>query len=215
MDNLKNILLPFLIVLLGLSYPVYFVIREIKKTHISRGNQKDIHRKPQPYRSLTLEESSWLQTQIDNNNSNRPIFFKYIVISIIIAIASFLIGKFLPQQYTIFAGIIFLVSLISIIIFFIGFITSLSVNKYKDDLREKVFRVEGNVFKERVARGLGLPYGYVVTVRGAEFNFDELSAASLVNFYNTIDQKDHISVEYSPNTKHIWKISKTPEVSNF
>lgn len=76
------------------------------------------------------------------------------------------------------------------------------------DLRSPAFRVQGKAIKEKIS-GKRRDY-YYLTIR--KIKFSEENYKDLSNFYFTINDQDEVAVEYSPRTKHVWKMYKTQDL---
>lgn len=75
------------------------------------------------------------------------------------------------------------------------------------DLRSPVFRVQGKAIKEKVSGERDVSYYLTIrNIRFSEKNYDELRT-----FFDSINDEEEVVVEYSPRTKHIWKIYKDKE----
>lgn len=73
------------------------------------------------------------------------------------------------------------------------------------DLRSPVFAVKGELIKYIVNKGKRGPQK-VFVIRGVEFNIKE--NRDVEYYWNRWSDGDNIVVEYSPKTRHIWKIEK-------
>ena len=83
-------------------------------------------------------------------------------------------------------------------------------NDYYLDSRSPVFRVQGNVFKQIIPTSKRGRRHLLLRVRNQ--GFTEKSSPDLEKFFDSIKEGDEIAVEYSPRTKHVWKIYKTQDL---
>jgi hypothetical protein len=74
------------------------------------------------------------------------------------------------------------------------------------DLRSPVYRVQGKFLE-----GGSTKSTFVFKVRGVKFKISHTSAAALFR-REKLKEEDEVAVEYSPRTKHVWKIYKTPDI---
>ena len=84
---------------------------------------------------------------------------------------------------------------------------TLRERKIYSDLRSPVFKVEGELLKRFKGTGSkGKSPKRSFTIRGVQFNNDENQLID--ENWEKWSDGDTVSVEYSPFTKHIWKIEK-------
>lgn len=83
--------------------------------------------------------------------------------------------------------------------------------KFYQDLRSPVFKVQGRAIKE-IYNSLGgkRDNRYWITVRKIKFSHENYP--DMLDFMKTIKDGEEIAVEYSPHTKHIWKMYKTADI---
>lgn len=77
------------------------------------------------------------------------------------------------------------------------------------DLRAPIFRVQGEIIKEKI-RGRHSTK-YYITVRRIKFSEEQYFSLSKV--FDEFHDGDEVAVEYSPYTKHVWKLYKTPDLT--
>ena len=75
-------------------------------------------------------------------------------------------------------------------------------------MRSPVYKVQGRAIKERVMTK-NRTY-YYITVR--KIKFSDLDYIEMVDFFDAIKDKDEIAVEYSPRTKHVWRMYETEDL---
>lgn len=90
----------------------------------------------------------------------------------------------------------------------------LNISKKDDyylDSRSPVFRVQGNVFRQVLYTGKKTGKRHLLLkVRNQSFN--GAYNYEFENFFGSVKEGDEIAVEYSPRTKHVWKIYKTHDL---
>ncbi len=79
------------------------------------------------------------------------------------------------------------------------------------DLRSPVFGIQGRAQKATDGKKGDQPFYYYITVRNiifsSQFNNDEVR-----KIFDSIQEGDEVVVEYSPRTKHVWKIYKAEDI---
>lgn len=76
------------------------------------------------------------------------------------------------------------------------------------DLRVQVFKAAGKLIKEKTSY-IGAKK-YTIIVRGVEFSHDSL--VDVIEAVEQLGDGDQVAIEYSPSTKHVWKIYKTEDL---
>ena len=181
------------LVFLGLGWIFY---KAIKKYNI----QKSVSHNAHPFRELTSDERLYFDNKIISYKKNIFPFIISLVLSCMLFILILLISSNIPFLLLIVLSLFLAVSILVCGLCIVSFFSTLN---YKKDLKEKVYKVEGKIFKERVATGRY--WGYLITVGHVEFPFGYYDK-ELVVFYNKSKQAADVIVEYSPHSKHIWKI---------
>ncbi len=82
-------------------------------------------------------------------------------------------------------------------------------NDFYLDSRSPVFKVQGEAFKQILYIEDGKTH---ILLKVRNQNFDETSSQDLEEFFNTIKEGDEIAIEYSPRSKHVWKMYKTQDL---
>ena len=77
------------------------------------------------------------------------------------------------------------------------------------DSRSPVFRIQGSALSEVIFYQDGKPHN-ALHIRGKTFAGDELEQVK--NILSSIKEDKEYAVEYSPRTKHVWKIYKTEDI---
>ncbi len=76
------------------------------------------------------------------------------------------------------------------------------------DLRSPVYRVQGKLIKEKHYRKRGVDYSVIVRQQ----KFSDKECPDLPSVFDKFETGDEVVVEYSPHTKHVWKMYKTQDI---
>jgi len=93
--------------------------------------------------------------------------------------------------------------------FLLFYTASLEWPRYQD-LRSPVFRVQGKLIKEEHLSKKGDIYKYTIFVRGKKFS--SYGLGDVTSVVHGLHNGEEVAVEYSPHTRNIWKIYKTPDI---
>ncbi len=85
-------------------------------------------------------------------------------------------------------------------------------NDFYLDSRSPVFKVQGRAFKQVLYRGGDKKDKNHILLKVRDQNFDENSSRDLEEFFSIIKDGDEVAIEYSPRTKHVWKMYKTEDL---
>ncbi len=191
------------------------IIREEREESLREGGIEE----PRSLRELTSEEFRILhdihQTskKIVDNIWWLLLLFVIIDVAMIFALFQASTNQYLINFFSItgdndFGGAVTAVFVFVVIIQGAIITTALQEVPRYLDLRSPVYRVQGRAIKEEVARRYGKDY--YITVR--RIKFSDQNYHLLQDFYSTIREEDEVAVEYSPRTKHVWKMYKTQDL---
>jgi hypothetical protein len=79
------------------------------------------------------------------------------------------------------------------------------------DLRSPVFGVQGRAVKTTDGNKGNQPMYYYLTVRGVRFT-SQFNNDLVRETFDSFEEGNEVAVEYSPRTKHVWKIYKTEDI---
>lgn len=159
-------------------------------------------KEPHPFRNLTPEELDKLNSMIKSANNFSPIY-----ILGFIYILNYVFTKLdprLPDATKNYPFIPYLLLLVpALFTFLIVYKNREKAKKMKSDLDSKVFLATGNVYKEEHHSKYSSELS--VTIRGIMFDGKQKLNTD-AKLFDTVNQDQEVTVEYSPNSKYIWKI---------
>lgn len=207
------IIFPIVVLFFLVAYFLPDILFEIKKRKIEREEWKEsIHEggveEPRPLRSLLPEEKKELEDS--HRNLKRVVdngWWLFFFFGTFDVAGIFLILRF-GLEFT--KDVVAPAYSIAFIIQF--FLVGLAVKERPTylDLRSPVFRVQGQIIKEKIQGRYG-PRFYI-TVR--RIKFSESNASELPRLFDNLIDGNEIAVEYSPRTKRVWKIFKFASLNN-
>lgn len=192
-----EIFLPFIIVSLQVRRARIQRKREFKE-NIESGALGE----PRAIRELTKEESAILrryQTGVyvwTRNNYVSTIIFLF---PLLLLFLGFKFDLFVNVGYLLILGII-----LSILAFFV--VWAFKEEKLYKDTISPVFGISGVLVKRSLISNRGDVYTGAFVIRGIKFESDE--NPQVEGLWDSLKDGDRLSIEYSPFTKHIWKIEK-------
>lgn len=77
------------------------------------------------------------------------------------------------------------------------------------DYRSPVFKVQGKAIKQVLYKESEKNH---ILLKVRNQNFDETSSQDLEEFFNAIKEGDEVAIEYSPRTKHVWRMYKAKDL---
>jgi hypothetical protein len=198
----------FLSIILGIGpyivqgYRKSIVAREEYLENLQEGGIEE----PRPLRSLSKEEAVTLRSVhkrlqwIAGKISLLVILFIFIDVVFFLAITWSVLSSIIGE----------VVMILVLVLIFEGWVIVEAFKERKRylDLRSPVFKVQGKAIK-------GLTTGeerdnYYIIVRSIKFS--DRNYGGMKNFYRSIKDEDEVAVEYSPRTKHVWKMNKTQDL---
>lgn len=223
MVSMEDILISFLPnIYVGIAMvAVVLIINHFNKDKFERQKEKefkenlafDAKGEPHVLRSLTeLERNILIKEHKEVYQVSKIMHF----IIPLFVVAVFTIAYFVYKYWSMsnmggdFLGIIFIPfpALIFLNVFSYYYYKHLRKNDLDKDLRSPVFAVKGELLKGKVRqrnRILNNPL-YTFFIRGVEFNNKENT--QIDKYWSDWGEGAIVFVEYSPFTKHIWKIEK-------
>lgn len=199
-------------ILAGLILLTLFFYQSIRRVLIRRSELKEgseflAQKEAHPTRDLMPEEKVKLNSMVKSASSFSPLYF-------LVTTTFFLIFVYLqldsdPRFHTTaqkYPFIPFLILLVSTLFTFLFFYQNREkAKKMKQDLISQVFEVKGKVYKEHW-RGKYIN-DLIIYVRGIKFDGQQKLNTG-IKLFDSVDQDQAATVEYSPNSKKIWQLKK-------
>ena len=189
--------------LIEVLFPRQKISRQEYEESLAEGGIEE----PRLFRGLTEQEKNFLEKNFRFSLTLRNNFW-WVVSGSLIADFLFLytLYKFIFENK---AGEFFVWSVLLFTILAslqISIVTiALKVTDRYYDLRAPVFKVQGKAVLSKTQKE-----SFCIRVRGVFFNSAE--QPDLSSALENIDLAEEIPVEYSPRTKHVWKIYKTEDI---
>lgn len=161
---------------------------------------------PRPFRELTTSEKMKMLVMFKNSQRIRDNF--WILIPIITIFDVYFLFEIITGKIDIaklnFENVFYIVAIEIILIAY-----GLDYWSRYLDLRNPVFRVKGKAIKE-IVRGEHATFHYITVknLKFSDFDYNNFPA-----FFDSIEDKDEVIAEYSPRTKHVWKMYKAKDNS--
>lgn len=173
----------------------------IRKKELKEDSSNLAKHEPHPIRNLTDEEKNELLNKIRFSKTFSP---AYIVGFIIVLTGTLgLFSKKVLQENPV---VLFLLLLVPIIItIFIYYTQRTLAKKMQQDFNLPVSAVQGKAYKEEADSKQNRKY--FVTVRGIMFDGSQLISSG-DKLYDVVNQDQEVVIEYSPNSKYVWKVIK-------
>jgi len=206
---LPSLLIVMFLVIVTISYPYIVLIhkkRKFEKEEWEENLREGGIEEPHTFRNLSPEEEQSLH---DLYRTSKMIMDNGILLILVFGLFDIL-GMFwiLNSSREALNDIIFPVYTIGFLIqIALAGVAAKEMPRYLD-LRSPVFKVQGQVIKEKIKNRRSTDY--YVTIR--RIKFSEEDYPSLSQFFYEIQDGDEIAVEYSPRTKHVWKMYKTEDI---
>lgn len=203
-ESVVDIVEAIILILIVLGVFTLILYHPVRRFFRRRAELKENQIEKEAYlsRSLTPEEIEKLNLMIKSVGGFSP---SYIVGFIIVLIYTFTnLSPRLPGATSNSHYISLLLLLIPILITVaIIYENREKAKKMKQDLTSQVNKVPGKVYKE--SHGNRYSSDLLVTVRGITFNGKQkLSSGAML--FDEVNQDQEVVIEYSPNSKYVWKI---------
>lgn len=152
----------------------------------------------QPLRSLTNEEKEWMQIKIKNSALSKKIIVFGGIVFLLVSVL-LLQNKYHSLTLSLFVGF---GEIVILLLLLLG--NKREYDNIKRDSIDKVYKLSGTVFKHR---HFGTNDDRTLQVGDVKFDFQyAVDFTFLSSFYDSVKNGDIVIVEYSPRTKHVWKI---------
>lgn len=166
---------------------------------------------PQVFRNLNQEEELEFETIVNSASRIRRNRVWLAILFLLMDYVYALIFRYTfdlqKTNFPSFSIFFFFVLLIGFVLTIFQLVTLEEYHKENDyylDLRSPVFKVQGKLIKEVLDEKR-----HLLIVRGLKFSARELYS---IKEDHHLKEGDEIAVEYSPRTKHVWKIYKTEDI---
>lgn len=213
---LNPLFFPF--ILIGLiSILTYFYRRNKKRKLIREAELKESSNEggleePTAYRDLLPNEKVTLETIIKDQNKLINNGWLRLILLIGFSILAFRFHIYLAdsknQIWIIYYPAMFV---FEVVLFFYVVNTVIKYFQKQNiyhDLRVQVIKAAGKLIKEETS--YKREKKYTIIVRGVEFPHDSL--VDVREVVEHLSDGEHVAIEYSPSTKHVWNIYKTEDI---
>lgn len=182
----------FLLIALASEIVFHFKKRRVDREERREDVMNSGIERPQPFRPLSGGEKQVL--------GRKDKFPRWVLHNRFWIIAAFIIMDLVLLATDVFAPFIIFALAIEIYLLFKAHLAT----EYSLDFVSPIFRVQGQALK-KIIKSRYSTY-YYLTVR--EVTFSNKEYPQLPNFLFHINEEQEVSVEYSPHTKHVWKMYK-------
>lgn len=212
-DVIESIFL--VLVIIGVFVFIYYLLFYdlvkrflLRRSELRENSSSLAQEEPHPYRNLTPEEIDCLNMMIKSADSFSPLYILGFI-NILIYVFSNLDPRS-TEAIKNYPFIIYLLIFVPALITFLVFYKNREkAKKMKLDLTSQVFLTKGKVYREEHRSKYGSDLW--VTVRGIMFDGrQKLSTGA--KLFEAVNQDQEVAVEYSPNSKYVWKINNTTNI---